>query len=166
MSPERRKKSGQLSHVSRALVLLSEQEEDWNLCADVRMSSAETTVRFLPGWLNRGNTLGAAFEKKISIWLRMWMNKRLCGVARFPPGQCKKQRVIQREALPGLSIPQTWERPEHSCLAASAPGHLFSAWWHLQDTSGWHSQYDQPLVKGSIYRQGDWVPSAAGVSLR
>lgn len=57
--------------MSRALVLLSEQEEDWNMCADVRMSSAETTVRFLPGWLNRGNTLGAAFEKKISIWLRM-----------------------------------------------------------------------------------------------
>lgn len=43
-SPERRKKSGQPSHMSRALVLLSEQEGDWNPCADVGASTAEFRV--------------------------------------------------------------------------------------------------------------------------
>lgn len=40
-SPERRKKSGQPSRMSRALVLLSEQEGDWNPCG---ASAAEIRV--------------------------------------------------------------------------------------------------------------------------
>lgn len=43
-SPERREKSGQPSCMSRALVLLSEQEGDWNPWADVGASTAEIRV--------------------------------------------------------------------------------------------------------------------------
>lgn len=55
--------------MSRALAFLSEQEDNWNLLADVTVSTTETAVRFLPAWLKRGNKLGADSEKKISIWL-------------------------------------------------------------------------------------------------
>lgn len=55
--------------MSRALAFLSEQEDNWNLLADVTVSTTETAVRFLPAWLKRENKLGADSEKKISIWL-------------------------------------------------------------------------------------------------